>query len=201
MQNVSFRSSGMCRKQNFEIISPIWGFKSDTAVLFFSLPSSSFDFLAWVIFFYFAGHSVGLILVGKGIRKAFRIRIRGQFHALHREWVKLAWLNFEIWCLMIEWLLLQKMKKMEKWGRVQWVRLCIKCSHKKFVTVPSKFTSAKRHYSLRENNNTRFVIMGVFLLTVRTVLMAIIGFMPTQGAGAIGSLDYTPQERKVLAKK
>lgn len=31
--------------------------------------------------------------------------------------------------------------------------------------------------------------------------MAIIGFMPTQGAGAIGSLDYTPQERKVLAKK
>ena len=177
------------------------GFKSDTAVLFFSLPSSSFDFLAWVIFFYFAGHSVGLILVGKGIRKAFRISIRGQFHALHREWVKLAWLNFEIWCLMIEWLLLQKMKKMEKWGRVQWVRLCIKCSHKKFVTVPSKFTSAKRHYSLRENNNTRFVIMGVFLLTVRTVLMAIIGFMPTQGAGAIGSLDYTPQERKVLAKK
>ena len=43
--------------------------------------------------------------------------------------------------------------------------------------------------------------MGVFLLTVRTVLMAIIGFMPTQGAGAIGSLDYTPQERKLLAKK
>ena len=69
------------------------------------------------------------------------------------------------------------------------------------MTVPSKFTSGKRHYSLRENNNTRFVIMGVFLLTVRTVLMAIIGFMPTQGAGAIGSLDYTPQERKVLAKK
>ena len=39
------------------------------------------------------------------------------------------------------------------------------------------------------------------LLSVRTVLMAIIGFMPTQGAGAIGSLDYTPQERKLLAKK
>lgn len=37
--------------------------------------------------------------------------------------------------------------------------------------------------------------------SIRTVLMAIIGFMPTQGAGAIGSLDYTPQERKVLAKK
>ena len=66
--------------------------------------------------------------------------------------------------------------------------------------MPSKFTAAKRH-SLREGNNTKFVVMGVFLLTVRTVLMAIIGFMPTQGAGAIGSLDYTPQERKVLAKK
>lgn len=37
--------------------------------------------------------------------------------------------------------------------------------------------------------------------SIRTVLMALIGFMPTQGAGAIGSLDYTPQERKVLAKK
>lgn len=31
--------------------------------------------------------------------------------------------------------------------------------------------------------------------------MALIGFMPTPGAGAIGSLDYTPQERKVLAKR
>lgn len=37
--------------------------------------------------------------------------------------------------------------------------------------------------------------------SIRTVLMALIGFMPTPGAGAIGSLDYTPQERKVLAKK
>lgn len=37
--------------------------------------------------------------------------------------------------------------------------------------------------------------------SIRTVLMALIGFMPTPGAGAIGSLDYTTQERKVLAKK
>ncbi|KAJ7363415.1 Ubiquitin-conjugating enzyme E2 J1 [Desmophyllum pertusum] len=37
--------------------------------------------------------------------------------------------------------------------------------------------------------------------SIRTVLMALIGFMPTQGAGAIGSLDYTTQERKVLAKR
>lgn len=29
--------------------------------------------------------------------------------------------------------------------------------------------------------------------------MAIISFMPTKSEGAIGSLDYTPQERKKLA--
>ena len=33
MQNISLRSSGMCRKQNFEIV---FGFKSDTAVLTFT---------------------------------------------------------------------------------------------------------------------------------------------------------------------
>uniref|UniRef100_W5NJY4 Ubiquitin-conjugating enzyme E2 J1 n=1 Tax=Lepisosteus oculatus TaxID=7918 RepID=W5NJY4_LEPOC len=38
-------------------------------------------------------------------------------------------------------------------------------------------------------------------LSVRTALIAIIGFMPTKGEGAIGSLDYTPEERKSLAKK
>ncbi|KAK3606740.1 hypothetical protein CHS0354_036539 [Potamilus streckersoni] len=37
--------------------------------------------------------------------------------------------------------------------------------------------------------------------SIRTALLAIIGFMPTHGAGAIGSLDYTPEERKVLAKR
>jgi len=36
---------------------------------------------------------------------------------------------------------------------------------------------------------------------VRTALLAIIGFMPTHGNGAIGSLDYTPDERKLLARK
>ncbi|WAR07258.1 UB2J1-like protein [Mya arenaria] len=36
---------------------------------------------------------------------------------------------------------------------------------------------------------------------VRTAVLAIIGFMPTHGAGALGSLDYTPDERKILAKK
>ncbi|XP_072106038.1 ubiquitin-conjugating enzyme E2 J1 [Mobula birostris] len=37
--------------------------------------------------------------------------------------------------------------------------------------------------------------------SIRTALLAIIGFMPTKGEGAIGSLDYTPDERKTLAKK
>ena len=39
------------------------------------------------------------------------------------------------------------------------------------------------------------------LIKVRTALLALIGFMPTLGEGAIGSLDYTPEERKLLAKK
>ena len=37
--------------------------------------------------------------------------------------------------------------------------------------------------------------------SIRTALLAILGFMPTHGGGAIGSLDYTPEERKRLAKK
>ncbi|NXB37761.1 UB2J1 enzyme, partial [Eulacestoma nigropectus] len=37
--------------------------------------------------------------------------------------------------------------------------------------------------------------------SIRTALLAIIYFMPTKGEGAIGSLDYTPEERRALAKK
>lgn len=37
--------------------------------------------------------------------------------------------------------------------------------------------------------------------SIRTALLAIIGFMPTSGKGAIGALDYTTKERKVLARK
>jgi len=40
-----------------------------------------------------------------------------------------------------------------------------------------------------------------FCLLVRTALLAIIGFMPTPGIGALGALDYTPEERKTLAQK
>lgn len=37
--------------------------------------------------------------------------------------------------------------------------------------------------------------------SIRTVLLALIGFMPTPGGGAIGALDHTPEERKVMARK
>ncbi|KAG5450734.1 Ubiquitin-conjugating enzyme E2 J1, variant 2 [Clonorchis sinensis] len=36
--------------------------------------------------------------------------------------------------------------------------------------------------------------------SIRTALLAIIGFMPTHGAGAIGSLDLPAEERKALAR-
>eukprot|EP01118_Nematostelium_gracile_P017809 TRINITY_DN7722_c0_g1_i1.p1 TRINITY_DN7722_c0_g1~~TRINITY_DN7722_c0_g1_i1.p1 ORF type:complete len:299 (+),score=68.99 TRINITY_DN7722_c0_g1_i1:39-935(+) len=37
--------------------------------------------------------------------------------------------------------------------------------------------------------------------SIRTVLVALIGFMPTKGDGAIGALDYKPEERKTMAEK
>jgi len=37
--------------------------------------------------------------------------------------------------------------------------------------------------------------------SIRTALLAIIGFMPTEGKGAIGSLDYSEEERRSLAIK
>lgn len=37
--------------------------------------------------------------------------------------------------------------------------------------------------------------------SIRTALLALIAFMPTPAEGTIGSLDYTPAERKSLAKK
>ena len=36
--------------------------------------------------------------------------------------------------------------------------------------------------------------------TVRTVLLALIGFMPSEGVGAVGSLDSLPEERRRLAR-
>ncbi|CAN0424136.1 unnamed protein product [Lampetra planeri] len=37
--------------------------------------------------------------------------------------------------------------------------------------------------------------------SIRTALLALIGFMPTKGEGAIGSLDYSAEERRQLAKR
>ncbi|XP_057672707.1 ubiquitin-conjugating enzyme E2 J1-like [Diorhabda carinulata] len=37
--------------------------------------------------------------------------------------------------------------------------------------------------------------------SIRTALLALIAFMPTSSTGAIGSLEYTPEERQLLAKK
>lgn len=37
--------------------------------------------------------------------------------------------------------------------------------------------------------------------SIRTALLAIIGFMPTPGQGTIGSLDYTQDERRALARR
>jgi hypothetical protein len=39
------------------------------------------------------------------------------------------------------------------------------------------------------------------LYTVRTALVALIAFMPTKPDGALGSLDYTKEERRTLAIK
>ena len=41
----------------------------------------------------------------------------------------------------------------------------------------------------------------LFLMLVRTALMGLIGFLPTKANGAIGGVDYTPEERKRIAKQ
>ena len=55
MQNISLRSLGMHGKQNFAFSRP------------------SFFCSSCLIFFSFAGHLVGFILVGKVLRKGFRM--------------------------------------------------------------------------------------------------------------------------------
>ncbi|CAH1738518.1 ubiquitin-conjugating enzyme E2 J1-like [Aphis gossypii] len=37
--------------------------------------------------------------------------------------------------------------------------------------------------------------------SIRTALLALIAFMPTNGRGSLGALEYTPEERSSLAKK
>ena len=68
MQNMSWRSSGMRRKQNFEIV---FEFKSDTAVLTFTsrFLSSPLFLLFLPHFFSLAGHLVGFVLVKEFLGK------------------------------------------------------------------------------------------------------------------------------------
>jgi len=71
MQNINLQSSGMRRKQNFKIV---FGFKSDTAILTFTFRFLSSPLVSLFLpFLFFAGHLVGFSLVGKALRKAFRI--------------------------------------------------------------------------------------------------------------------------------
>lgn len=44
-------------------------------------------------------------------------------------------------------------------------------------------------------------IFVLFCFAVRTALVALIAFMPTNPDGALGSLDYTKEERHALAIK
>ena len=83
MYNISFLSSGIRRKQNFEIV---YEFKSDTAVLLFAFSPLLFFRFCCLIFFSLAGHLVGFILVGKVFRKAFTCRIFG-FDERNGRWV------------------------------------------------------------------------------------------------------------------
>ena len=66
MQNISLRSLGMCRKQNFEIFL---GLKvTQWSWLYFSLSFLPSFFALLASFFSLAGHLVGFILVGKAFR-------------------------------------------------------------------------------------------------------------------------------------
>ena len=71
MQNISLQSSGMLRKQNFEILG-LKVTQQSWLLLSLSLLPSFFAFL--VSFFSLAVHLVGFILVGRVFRKGFRIR-------------------------------------------------------------------------------------------------------------------------------
>ena len=44
-----------------------------------------------------------------------------------------------------------------------------------------------------------FILSLFLLLLVRTMLLALVGFMLTDGKGTIGSLDCTPEARRQMA--
>ena len=102
MQNISLRSSGMRRKQNFES----W-------LLLFAFSPPLFFCFSCLIFFSLAGHLVGFILVGIVFRKAFRIIGLGErkgrwvmeqdFHG--DVWVSVTWF-FASFSGVLDWIVL-----------------------------------------------------------------------------------------------
>ena len=67
---------------------------------------------------------------------------------------------------------------------------------------PSKFHSTKfltTCTSLMYTIYFSFILSLFLLLLVRTMLLALVGFMPTDGKGTIGSLDCTPEARRQMA--
>ena len=77
MQNISLQSSGMLRKQNFEIVLGLKVTQQSWLLLCAFSPPLFFRF-SCVIFFSLAGHLVGFVLVGRVFRKAFRISGLGE---------------------------------------------------------------------------------------------------------------------------
>jgi hypothetical protein len=53
-------------------------------------------------------------------------------------------------------------------------------------------------YESSDEVMTAILIVGYPL--VRTVMLGIMGFFPTKAEGAIGGIDYQPDERKKLAR-
>uniref|UniRef100_A0A9J2PTF4 UBC core domain-containing protein n=1 Tax=Ascaris lumbricoides TaxID=6252 RepID=A0A9J2PTF4_ASCLU len=55
-------------------------------------------------------------------------------------------------------------------------------------------------YPMKPPSVILLTVAIILLILVRTALLALIGFMPTHSAGALGSLEYPPAERKKLAQ-
>ena len=74
MPNYSFQSSGMRRKQNFEIVFFLESFAALSSFTFCFLPSPLLLlFFPPPLFFSFVGHLLGYLLVGKDFAKRSRI--------------------------------------------------------------------------------------------------------------------------------
>jgi hypothetical protein len=56
-------------------------------------------------------------------------------------------------------------------------------------------------FKIAQSGNGSNLANVVLLLAVRTALVALVAFMPTNPNGALGSLDYKKEERRALAVK